>query len=678
MQQEDDLRALAKIMEFGRAVSIFLLVVHVYVYCYPSITAWHLNLEVIDRILVNFNNTTGIFNCILWSKLLAVLLLAVSCLGTHGVKGEKITWPKIYAVLVAGCALFFLNWWLLKLPLPHMANTAFYIFTLTAGYLALLMSGLWMSRLYRHNLMEDVFNMENESFMQETRLMENEYSVNLPTRFYYKKRWNNGFVNIVNIFRACMVIGTPGSGKSYAIVNSYIRQLIAKGFAIYIYDYKFDDLSTIAYNSLLKNMDKYEVKPRFYVINFDDPRRSHRCNPINPEFMTDISDAYEASYTIMLNLNRTWIEKQGDFFVESPIILLAAIIWYLKIYKNGIYCTFPHAVELLNKPYSDLFTILTSYPELENYLSPFMDAWKGNAQDQLQGQIASAKIPLTRMISPQLYWVMTGNDFSLDINNPKEPKLLCVGNNPDRQNIYSAALGLYNSRIVKLINKKKQLKCAVIIDELPTIYFRGLDNLIATARSNKVGVLLGFQDFSQLTRDYGEKESKVIQNTAGNIFSGQVVGETAKTLSERFGKVLQQRQSVSINRQDVSTSINTQLDSLIPASKIANLSQGTFVGAVADNFDERIEQKIFHAEIVVDHTKISAEEKAYQKIPVINDFKDRNGNDIMMQQIQRNYDQIKADAQAIINEEMRRIKNDPELRKRLGLEDEKGKDPDKS
>ena len=678
MQQEDDLRALAKSVEFGRAVSIFLLVVHVYVYCYPSITAWHLNLEVIDRILINFNNTTGIFNCILWSKLSAVLLLAVSCLGTHGVKGEKITWPKIYAALVAGCALFFLNWWLLELPLPHMANTAFYIFTLTAGYLALLMSGLWMSRIYRHNLMEDVFNMENESFMQETRLMENEYSVNLPTRFYYKKRWNNGFVNIVNIFRACMVIGTPGSGKSYAIVNSYIRQLIAKGFAIYIYDYKFDDLSTIAYNSLLKNMDKYEVKPRFYVINFDDPRRSHRCNPINPEFMTDISDAYEASYTIMLNLNRTWIEKQGDFFVESPIILLAAIIWYLKIYKSGIYCTFPHAVELLNKPYSDLFTILTSYPELENYLSPFMDAWKGNAQDQLQGQIASAKIPLTRMISPQLYWVMTGNDFSLDINNPKEPKLLCVGNNPDRQNIYSAALGLYNSRIVKLINKKKQLKCAVIIDELPTIYFRGLDNLIATARSNKVGVLLGFQDFSQLTRDYGEKESKVIQNTVGNIFSGQVVGETAKTLSERFGKVLQQRQSVSINRQDVSTSINTQLDSLIPASKIANLSQGTFVGAVADNFDERIEQKIFHAEIVVDHTKISAEEKAYQKIPVINDFKDRNGNDIMMQQIQRNYDQIKADAQAIINEEMRRIKNDPELRKRLGLEDEKGKDPDKS
>lgn len=661
------MRALAKIMDFGRAVSIFIMVIHVYVYCYPSMAAWQLTLDVIDRILLNFDRTTGIFGCILWTKLLAVLLLAISCMGTIGVKGEKITWHRIWAVLTAGAMLFFLNWWLLDLPFPHEAVTSLYVLTLTAGYLCLLMAGLWISRLYRNNLMEDVFNQENESFMQETRLIENEYSVNLPTRFRYAGKDNDGWINVVNPFRATIVLGTPGSGKSYAVVNNYIRQMISKGFSVYIYDYKFDDLSAIAYNTLLHNMDKYKVKPHFYVINFDDPHRSHRCNPINPEFMTDISDAYEASYTIMLNLNKTWIEKQGDFFVESPIILLASIIWYLKIYKNGIYCTFPHAVELLNKPYADLFMILTSYPELENYLSPFMDAWKGGAQDQLQGQIASAKIPLTRMISPQLYWVMTGNDFSLDINNPQEPKILCVGNNPDRQNIYSAALGLYNSRIVKLINKKGQLKSTVIIDELPTIYFRGLDNLIATARSNKVAVCLGFQDFSQLNRDYGEKESKVIQNTVGNIFSGQVVGETAKTLSERFGKILQQRQSVSINRQDVSTSVNTQLDSLIPASKIANLSQGTFVGSVSDNFGEKIDQKIFHAEIVVDHARVSAEEKAYKRIPVINAFRDKDGNDIMLQQIKRNYDRIKADAQAIVNEEMQRIKSDPELCERLGL-----------
>ena len=538
MAQEDDLRALGKVMDFMRGISVVFLLVNCYWFCYEAFHVWGFTLGIIDKILMNFQRTTGLFSSILWTKLFCVVFLALSCLGTKGVKEEKITWPKIWTVLFSGFVFFFLNWWLLVLPISKIGVASLYIFTLSIGYICLLMGGVWMSRLLKNNLMDDVFNTENESFMQETRLMENEYSVNLPTRFYYKKKWNNGWINVVNPFRASMVLGTQGSGKSYAIVNNYIKQQIEKGFAMYIYDYKFPDLSEIAYNHLLQHLDAYKVKPQFYVINFDDPRKSHRCNPINPAFMTDISDAYESAYTIMLNLNRSWIQKQGDFFVESPIILLAAIIWFLKIYEDGKYCTFPHAIEFLNRPYAQIFPILTSYDELANYLSPFMDAWEGGAQDQLQGQIASAKIPLSRMISPALYWVMTGDDFSLDINNPNEPKVLVVGNNPDRQNIYSAALGLYNSRIVKLINKKKQLKSSVIIDELPTIYFRGLDNLIATARSNKVAVCLDFQDFSQLTRDYGDKESKVIQNTVGNVFSGQVVGETAKTLSERFGKVL--------------------------------------------------------------------------------------------------------------------------------------------
>lgn len=659
MQGEDDLRGLAKIMAFMRAVSILLVLMHLYWFCYGFFLHRGWTLEILNKILKNFDRTAGLFEQTLYTKVFALVLLALSCLGTKGVKDEKITWGKIYVALIIGFVLFFLNYPLLKLSL----NTATFLYILTTGlgYITLMVAGLWMSRLLRNNLMDDVFNSENESFMQETRLMENEYSVNLPTKFYYKNKWNNGWINIVNPFRATIVLGTPGSGKSYAIINNYIKQQIEKGFSMYIYDFKFDDLSTIVYNHLSKHAGKYKVKPKFYVINFDDPRRSHRCNPLNPEFMTDISDAYEAAYTIMLNLNRSWIQKQGDFFVESPIILLAAIIWYLKIYENGKYCTFPHAIELLNKKYADVFTILTSYPDLENYLSPFMDAWQGGAQDQLQGQIASAKIPLSRMISPQLYWVMTGDDFSLDINNPEEPKILCVGNNPDRQNIYSAALGLYNSRIVKLINKKGQLKSSVIIDELPTIYFRGLDNLIATARSNKVAVCLGFQDFSQLTRDYGDKESKVIQNTVGNIFSGQVVGETAKSLSERFGKVLQKRQSMTINRNDKSTSISTQLDSLIPASKISTLTQGMFVGAVSDNFDERIEQKIFHSEIVVDNERVAAEAKAYQKIPQILSFKDDNGTDHMKQEIESNYRQIKSDILSIVESEMERIKNDPDL-----------------
>ncbi len=662
-QQEDDLRALSKIMDLLRGLSIAVLVANIYWFCQPLVSGWEFHQQTM-KVLRGLDDAGSLFHNPWNAKWWTLLLLALSCFGTKGVKNEKIKWGQIWLIISIGAVLFFLDWWMVYLEWYYT-----YIFTSISGYVCLLLGGVWMSRLLKNNMMDDRFNEENESFMQETKLMENEYSVNLPTRFYYKKRWNKGWINVVNPFRASIVLGTPGSGKSFAVVNNFIKQQIEKGFGLYVYDYKFPDLSLIAYNHMLNHADSYgKNPPTFCVINFDDPEHSHRCNPIHPDFMSDIADAYESAYTIMMNLNRTWIQKQGDFFVESPIVLFAAIIWYLKIYENGKYCTFPHAIEFLCRRYEDIFPILTSYAELENYLSPFIDAWQGGAAEQLAGQIASAKIPLSRMISPQLYWIMTGDDFTLDINNPKEPKILCVGNNPDRQNIYGAALGLYNSRIVKLINKKGMLKSGVIIDELPTIYFKGLDNLIATARSNMVAVCLGFQDFSQLKRDYGDKEAAVVMNTVGNIFSGQVVGETAKTLSERFGKVLQQRQSMSINRQDVSHSINTQMDSLIPASKISTLTQGMFVGAVSDNFDERIDQKIFHAEIVVDTKKVAAETAAYQPIPLITDFKDDTPDKSKMKAtIQRNYDKVKQDVKDIVRLELERIAADPNLRHLLHM-----------
>lgn len=307
MQQEDDLRALAKIMDFLRAVSILVVVMHLYWYCYEAIRLWGVDIGVVDRILMNFDRTAGLFRSILYTKLFALVLLALSCLGTKGVKDEKITWTKIWISLGTGILLFFFNWWILDLPLPLVANTALYTVTIAAGYVCLLMAGTWMSRLLKTNLMDDVFNNENESFQQETRLIENEYSVNLPTRFYYRKKWNDGWINIINPFRASIILGTPGSGKSYAVVNSYIKQQIEKGYSMYIYDFKFADLSTIAYNHLINHLDGYKVRPKFYVINFDDPRRSHRCNPIHPDFMEDITDAYESAYTIMLNLNKTWV-----------------------------------------------------------------------------------------------------------------------------------------------------------------------------------------------------------------------------------------------------------------------------------------------------------------------------------------------------------------------------------
>lgn len=659
MGQEDDLRGMGKVMDLLRAVSILLLVLNVYVFCYEWFFREGIENRIVSQIIFNLSKT-GLFDYSLNTKLGSLLLLGFSCLGVRGAKSETASWKQIGTASGVGTILFFFNDIAAWLGFVTNDHVIVYAGTMGIGYAAMFAGTIWISRLVNVDLMEDTFNTENESFMQETKLMENEYSVNLPTRFWYRKKQWDGWINIVNPFRAVLVLGTPGSGKSYAIINQFIKTQIEKGFALYCYDFKYPDLSTIAYNHLLNHTEGYKVKPVFYVINFDDPSHSHRCNPINPALMTDIADAYEASYTIMLNLNKTWIQKQGDFFVESPIILLAAIIWFLKIYEGGKYCTFPHTIEFLNKSYEQIFPILTSYPELENYLSPFMDAWESQAQDQLQGQLASAKIPLSRMISPALYWVMTGDDFTLDINNPQEPKVLCVGNNPDRQNIYSAALGLYNSRIVKLINKKGKLKSSIIIDELPTIYFRGLDNLIATARSNKVASLLSCQDLSQLTRDYGDRESKVIQNTVGNVFSGQVVGDTARILSERFGKVLQKRQSMTINRTDKSTSISTQMDSLIPASKISNLTQGMFVGSVADNFNERIEQKVFHAEIIVDDERVKKEEKGYVDIPTIIDF---GSEECMRQTIESNYRQIKKDIAELVHAEYNRVQMEKKNKK---------------
>ena len=665
MQQEDDLKALENIVQFARGLGVFFLVLHVYWYCYEWLSSCGLTYGYADRLLLDIQRTTLLFSSPVITKLCAFLFLALGCYGTKSVRNGRVDRRHIVAAACLGFPLFFLNGFLLSLPAGIGFQGWSYTLTLGAGYLSLLAAGVWLRRLMKQPLMDDPFNDNNESFLQEERCIDNDCSVNLPTRYRYKGQWRNGWISVVNVYRSTAVIGLPGSGKSYAVLNNYIKQHIEKGFSMLIYDYKFDDLTRIAYNHLLRHLDKYTVKPRFCIINFDDPRRSNRCNPIDARFMDDISDAYESAYVTLLNLNKTWVDKQGDFFTDSAVILLAAIIWYLKIYDRGRYCTFPHAIEFLCQPLDKIFPILSSYPELENYLSPFVDAWKSNAQDQLQGQVASVKIPLSRMISPQLYWVLTGNDFTLDINNPEEPKILCMGNNPDRQSIYGAALGLYNSRLIRLINKKGKLKSSLIIDELPTIYVRGLDNLIATARSNKVSVCLGFQDFSQLERDYGEKEAKVIINTVGNIFSGQVVGDTARTLSDRFGKIVQLRESHSVSNENVTTSTNTQLETLIPASKISNLTQGMFVGSVADNFDERIGQKIFHAEIVIDNERVRAETATYVSIPEISSFVGEDGKDHMEEIVKENYYRVKADVAELVRREIARIEADPDLAKLL-------------
>lgn len=653
MQTGENEQALRKILDMTRLISIVLLGLHFYYYGYTAFKHWELVSEFSDSTLSNICRT-GLFNHFYKSKMFALGFLIISLLGSKGRKDEKLNYKTTFLYIGLGLLLYWISCFLLMLNLIITDVVILYMLVTSVGYLFLLTGGTLLSRIIGNKLNDkDIFNKENETFPQEERLLENEYSINLPARYYLKDKIRNSWINIINPFRALMVLGTPGSGKSYFVIRHVITQHIRKGFSMFIYDFKFDDLSKIAYNTWLKYKHLYPIVPKFYVINFDDLNRTHRCNPLDPSSMTDITDAAESARTILLGLNREWIKKQGDFFVESPINFLSAIIWYLRKYKDGEFCTLPHVIELMQMDYDSLFTLLRAEKEIEVLINPFVNAYLNDVMEQLEGQIASAKIAMARLSSPQLYYVLSGNDFTLDINNPLEPKIVCMGNNPQKIQIYGAVLSLYVNRLVKQVNQKGKQKSSLIFDEFPTIYLNNMDSLIATARSNKVATCLGIQDFSQLRKDYGREQADVIMNITGNIVSGQVNGDTAKQLSERFGKIMQDRESLSINSGDTSISRSKQLESAVPPSKISSLSSGEFVGMIADDPDCKIELKTFHSEIVNNHEALRKEEKNYIDITII-----RKLDNAM---VQRNYLQIKQDIQDIIHSEMERLLNDPSL-----------------
>jgi hypothetical protein len=640
-------QGLRKIIDLTRFGSILILLLHFYYFCYGAFLHWEIRSSISDRLLENISRS-GLFRTVTISKAIALGLLIISLIGVRGKKDETINRRSIAAYLAIGLLLFFGCSLLFKLQGEVEMVAMIYMAVTSIGYLLILAGGSLLGRLIRLDLRNDIFNSLNETFPQEERLLANEYSINLPARYNLKGKIKRSWINIINPFRGLLVIGSPGAGKSWFVIQHVIKQHIEKGFAMFVYDFKYDDLSRIVYNWLQQNKHCYSVKPSFYVINFDNLSVSHRCNPLDPSTMNDITDATESARTILLGLNREWINKQGDFFVESPINFVTAIIWFLRKYEDGKYCTLPHIIELMQAEYDELFPVLNTQPEIEVLVNPFITAYQNDAMEQLEGQVASAKIGMARLASPQLYWVLSGNDFTLDINNPQHPKIVCVGNNPEKQQIYGAVLSLYISRLVRQVNKKDRVKCSLVFDEFPTIYFNNIDSLIATARSNKVATILAMQDFSQLKKDYGKDQADVIVNITGNIISGQVMGETSKLLSERFGKIMQDRQSVSINRTDTSISHSKQLDSAIPASKIATLSSGEFVGLVADNPDEKIKLKMFHAEIVNDHNKLNAEVKSFKSIPIV--------TNVIAQQVMDNFYQVKMDVKSLIAKEVKRLK----------------------
>ncbi|KRT15914.1 conjugal transfer protein TraG [Pedobacter ginsenosidimutans] len=645
MNTGEDTQGLRKILDFTRLISLFILAIHFYITCYRAFEFWGWTATLTDRIVVNIAKT-GLFTGMLKPKLAALLFLCISLLGVKGKKDEKIQRNSIVAYLVCGLLIYLVSVLVLYLPCPLTAIAALYIALSASGYLLVLTGGTWLSRLIKNNLSTDVFNSENETFPQEERLLENEHSFNLPTKYNLKGKTREGWINCVNPYRSVLVAGSGGAGKTYFVIRHIMDQQLKKAFSMFIYDFKFDDLTRMAYNKLLKYRSNYKIKPAFYMINFEDLNRTHRCNPLDPNGMEDITDATEASRTIMMGLNKDWLKKQGDFFVESPINFLTAVIWFLKKYENGKYCTLAHVIELMQLNYDPLFAVLQAEEEIKALINPFVSALRNNAQAQLEGQIASAKIGLARLSSPQLYYVLTGNDFTLDINNPDSPKIVSMGNNPQKIDTYGAVLSLYVNRMLKLINKKGKQKCSLIFDEYPTLV-ANLITTISTGRSNLISCTIGIQSIEQVKKEYGAEQAEIMAGICANIISGQVSGDSAKKLSETFGKIMQDRQSMSINSNDTSISKSTQMDYAIPASKIATLSSGEFVGIVADSPGEKIPQKMFHGEIQNDHEAIAKEEAGYKPLPVI--------RTVTKEDIDENYLRVKRDVQELMRLELKKI-----------------------
>jgi len=543
--------------------------------------------------LMDAVSNTGLFNFYYYPHIIALIFALLYVMSNKSIKSEHATKGRAVIFIVFGLLLFFGAYFIFLLFSSF--GKYVYVGTMSIGYLLTITGMITTKRIIDNNLLKDQFNKENRKFPQEKRKIENEYSVNIKT--------SDGFINIINPFRATMVLGTPGSGKSYAIVEEFIRQHIEKDFSMLVYDFKYPDLSNVAYNYLKRIHQKKKQKGiaekrKIYTINFTNPQNSHRTNPIAPNLIDAMPDAIAAATSLMQNLDKSFIKKQ-DFFNNSAVNLIASCIWFLRKFENGQFCTLPHVLRLMSIGDEALFNALIKEEEVLALLAPFKDALDKQAYEQLAGQTASARIYLSRMDSPELYWILSKNEVSLDINNPDHPSILFLANHPKTKDSYSAVFGLISSTIAKLVNQKDRVPLSLIIDELPTIYINGLDNLIATARSNKVSTLLSFQDLAQLERDYGKEVANSIFNTVGNKVVGSVVAETAKKISDMIGKAMQQRGSINHSSRGTSTGVSTTLEYVIPPEVITQLSQGEFCGLVADTYTQKLEQKRFISDVIV-------------------------------------------------------------------------------
>lgn len=634
----EESREIQKLHGFLQCTIYMMVITEIMIFVYEEAPFLGLLSYVVDRLAL-----IPVYHNLLYSKFATLALICLVSIGTISKKKLDLDPRKhILLPLFAGLLMFFGSLWLYGRPSGvAFSDTSWYnlayIVCSLLGALVLSISMDNISKMIRSGLGKDKWNIEEESFMQAQELVSTDCSVNIPMLFYYKGKVRPGYINLTNIYRATMVIGTPGSGKSYGVINPFIRQLLAKEFTMCLYDFKYPDLGRIAYHHYLlgRQCGKFSGY-RFHVINLVEVEKSRRINVFKPEYLLTLADVTETAEALVESLKKGDSSGGSDqFFTQSAVNFLTSCIYAVSRFEKGKCSTFPHVLSFLNREYADIFAVLFHYPELHSLLSPFKSAYDRKSFDQLEGQVGTLKIFISRLATVETFWVFSGDDFNLKLSEPANPGMLILASDPNTQNINSTCFGVVMNRLTRLINSKGNLPCALIVDELPTLYLHKIENLIATARSNKVAVVLGLQELTQFRQHYGKDASATIVSVVGNVLSGAVRDkDTLDWLERLLGKSVQISESLSIDRNKTSTSLNEKLESLVPAGKIASLNTGEMVGLIAAepkaNYDGQFETSAVNCRINLDANAIAAEERQYRELPIYYDFASRK-NEILMQ-----------------------------------------------
>ncbi|MDN3607230.1 type IV secretion system DNA-binding domain-containing protein [Kaistella yonginensis] len=623
-------------------------------------------IPVVSELLGNFSKM-GIFYPPLNVKFATIVLIALVAVGTKAKKKMDLNIAKnIILPILIGLAMMFGSLLLTSeaannaLPriLPHLSlYQVLYILLSFIGALVAQIGADSISKLMQQKMGKDRWNIEEESFAQNQELVKTDTSINIPYLFRFNKRINKGWINI-NPFRGTMVIGTPGSGKSFGVINPAIRQMIAKGFCLCIYDFKFPDLGQIAYyHHLLKKKNDSDYKHDFHVINLNDVEKSKRVNPFKKEYVKTLAEAQEMAEAMVSSLQKGGSSGGGGseaFFTQSAINFLSSCIYFFATFENGKYSDLPHLLAFMNKSYKEIFDTLFTHEELESLLSPFKTAYDNKAFDQLEGQIGTLKIFLSRLATKESFWVFSGDEVEMKITDKENPSIMILASDPGTQDINSALYSAVLNRTLRLINSKHNLPGGIIADEFPTIYIHKIDNVVATARSNKVAVMLGLQELPQLRQFYKKEIADTISAIVGNILSGSARDKnTLDWLEKMFGKIKQKTFSQSISQQGTTTSINEKMDNMIPAGKIAALRTGEMVGIIAqgeENDTEEFKTSAVSGKINLDMAKIKEEEQNYVKMPNYYSFVDKKGDDRKEEVLMTNYRKINKEVELIVNE----------------------------